>query len=241
MKEQIETLIQLQRIEKERAALQTQIAEIPRREQALDEQLGAAEDEITRKKERIDEVRKQYRAFESDVRANQDRIDKSRARLGTIKTNKEYQAMLKEIEELRKKNSKIEDEMLDFLDQIEAAEGEAASEKEKHDRLKAETDGLKKTLREEADDASRRMGQLDLHWRQVSEAIDPALLKRFQMVRQKVGPITLAPVSNAVCGGCNLNIPHQLFNELQRFDSLKYCPHCQRLIFWEKPLEENNG
>ncbi|NJL58289.1 MAG: hypothetical protein HC887_00235 [Desulfobacteraceae bacterium] len=49
-------------------------------------------------------------------------------------------------------------------------------------------------------------------------------------VRQRVGNLAVASVSNAVCSGCNMNIPAQLYNELHRFDSLRYCPFCRRII-----------
>jgi uncharacterized protein len=42
------------------------------------------------------------------------------------------------------------------------------------------------------------------------------------------------PVSDAVCNGCNVNLPPQLYNELQRSDTLRYCPNCQRIIYWKE-------
>jgi hypothetical protein len=44
----------------------------------------------------------------------------------------------------------------------------------------------------------------------------------------------VAPVVDAVCQGCHLNIPWQLFNELHRFDELTFCPHCRRIIFCQE-------
>ncbi len=43
--------------------------------------------------------------------------------------------------------------------------------------------------------------------------------------------MAIAKVEDAVCEGCHMNIPPQMYNELQRFESLMYCPQCQRIIY----------
>jgi predicted nucleic acid-binding Zn-ribbon protein len=40
------------------------------------------------------------------------------------------------------------------------------------------------------------------------------------------------PAVNSICNGCNVNIPPQMYNELQRCKSVKLCPNCQRIIYW---------
>ncbi len=48
----------------------------------------------------------------------------------------------------------------------------------------------------------------------------------------------MAPVSNGTCRGCNMNIPPQLFNVLQRGTSIETCPYCHRIIFWEELMKD---
>jgi hypothetical protein len=50
--------------------------------------------------------------------------------------------------------------------------------------------------------------------------------------------MAVAPVQQAICMGCHMNIPAQLFNELQRFDELRFCPHCHRIIYWKAKENE---
>ncbi|MBW2644346.1 MAG: hypothetical protein JRC89_13545 [Deltaproteobacteria bacterium] len=38
-------------------------------------------------------------------------------------------------------------------------------------------------------------------------------------------------VKDALCYGCNVNLPPQLYNELFLGNSLKFCPNCQRIIY----------
>jgi hypothetical protein len=45
--------------------------------------------------------------------------------------------------------------------------------------------------------------------------------------------VGIIAVIDAVCQGCHMNIPPQMYNELQRGDNLTKCPMCQRLIYWK--------
>jgi len=50
---------------------------------------------------------------------------------------------------------------------------------------------------------------------------------------KKADGIAIVPVFATVCRGCNVNIPPQMYNELQRVDRLKNCPNCERIIYWD--------
>ena len=91
----------------------------------------------------------------------------------------------------------------------------------------------KQTITNETEKNNKRLAELDTEWKKFSDKIDPQLLKIYLMVRDKAGGIAVAPVKDAVCRGCNMNIPPQMYNELQRCDSLKFCPSCQRIIYWK--------
>ena len=77
-----------------------------------------------RRKLLLEALRKDYRVLESDAKANLDLIRKSKSQLPSVKSNREYQALLKQVDESQKKNSRVEDEMLALLDRIEAGEKE---------------------------------------------------------------------------------------------------------------------
>ncbi len=75
---------------------------------------------------------------------------------------------------------------------------------------------------------------LQVDWESVAESIDPEIINTYNTIKDTIGGIPVAAVSNAVCQGCHMNIPAQMYNELQRADSIKKCPHCQRIIYWKQ-------
>jgi hypothetical protein len=182
----------------------------------------------------INELNQKYRDYETDVRMNLDAIKKSEAKLSSVKTNKEYQAFLKEIDDIKVKNSKLEDDMIEFLDRIEEAENTLNTKKAEYSELQTRLNNEKETIQKETEEGKRRLEILDAQLKTVAAGIDAGLLATYNRVKAlQSNAIGIVAVTDAVCQGCNMNIPPQMYNELQRGDSLKRCPICDRIIYWK--------
>ena len=68
---------------------------------------------------------------------------------------------------------------------------------------------------------------------EAKEKVDAELLKRYNIIRQKMNGMAVVPVWKEICGGCHVNIPPQVYNELQRSEELILCPNCSRIMYWE--------
>ena len=207
------------------------LSKVDEKMKELDRELDTSRVIIEKSEAALGDLRKKYRDLETELNMNAPRIEKSKEKLRAVKNNKEYQSLLKEIEELKKQSSLMEDEMLECLEQIESSE---ASVKDSEIEFKTieERIGLEKEeVAQESQKGQRELQALNGEWEKVSVAVDPVIMETFEKIRQLVGGVTIAPVVNAVCQACNMNIPPQLYNELQRYDSLKYCPSCQRIIY----------
>jgi predicted nucleic acid-binding Zn-ribbon protein len=232
--EQIVTLVKLQKIDTEAQKLQSFLKEIPVRIGILDERLekfvrGVEEDENV-----ISELNKKYRTYESDVQTNLGKIQKSQDKLRSVKTNKEYQSSLKEIEDIKSKNSKLEDEMLEFLEQIEGAEKGLNERKQRYSNIVDDTNREKDSIKQDTEQCQQDLAQLGADRDVITDALDGGILDIFNRVKAKqADAVAIAQVKDAVCQGCNLNIPPQMYIELQHRNSLKNCPSCERIIYWE--------
>ncbi|MCP4112029.1 MAG: hypothetical protein GY749_41965 [Desulfobacteraceae bacterium] len=237
MKEQIDILVKLQKIETEINTTKSMLDNVPQKINLLDAKLGEFEQIMADEGSQLDEMKKKYRSHNSDVEANLSTIKKNQERLQAVKSNKEYQALLKGIEELKKQNSKIEDEMIQYLERMEETEKNIRAREDEYTQLKSRTDKEKKAIEKKAADGKKRLASLDTNWDKVSKNVGSGLLEKFVTIKSQGGGIALVPVKDAVCCGCNMNIPAQMYNELQRLDSLRHCPHCHRMIYYEGKLE----
>ncbi|MGE0084057.1 MAG: zinc ribbon domain-containing protein [Desulfococcaceae bacterium] len=234
MKEKIEVLIRLQAVETEADLLQTGLNDISGRICLCEEKLVAEEKSAAEESESLEALKKQYRSYESEVRTNQDAIEKNQAHLNTVKTNREYQSLLRGTDDLKKKNSSIEDAMLSMLDQISAAESSLSARKEELETLRKETEKEKERIQKEIEEGNAKLAALDVRRKAVTQEVPPDLLGKFMTIKKRFGSPAIVPIQGIVCQGCNMNIPPQMRNELLRFESLKCCPFCNRIIYWVK-------
>jgi hypothetical protein len=238
IEEQINILVEVQEVEAEILQAGRQLAALDEEAVSLDQETVAREALVDSEKQGFEELKKSYRTLEAESRTNADLINKSNAKLRAVKTNKEYQSILKEIDDIRKKNSDIEDRMIAFLDKIESTE---AAVREKETQLAAFIQSCrekKESLAVRARRERQAVESLNEKKAQVSAKADPKIITILNDVKEKVRGVAVAPVQQAICMGCHMNIPAQLFNELQRFDELRFCPHCHRIIYWKAKENE---
>ncbi len=238
IKEQIHFIVKLQQIEIDAGKIQKHIDSVDSRIEALEAGVKDFKKIIEQEEAVINELNQKYKTYETDVQINLERISKSKEKLRSVKTNKEYQSSLKEIEDLEAINSKIEDEMLEFLDHIESAEKKLGDVKSDYSSKLDQSNAEKTEILEEAQQGKKELTELNASRDDISRGIESELLKKFTDTKNKqVNRVAIVAVSDAVCQGCNMNIPPQLYNELHRFDSLQYCPNCQRILY----VEDHNG
>ena len=235
MAEQIEILVQLQEIETESAGLKSAQNEVSKKLDILDNSLDEFRKSILDQESTLDALKKKYREYESSSQMNLDREKKTKEKLRAVKTNREYQSLLKEIEDVKAKTSKIEDEMIECLDRMEDVEKVITQKEDEHRQLKDQIDDEKDNIKLKAEKSRKELEKLNAEMDVVAKKIDPELLKKYLTIKDEFRrKPAVVPVQNAVCRGCNVNIPPQLYNELHRGDELRYCPNCQRIIYWKQ-------
>jgi len=237
MRQKLESLLKFQDAEIEIERLSAVMGGVPEKLAALDDKQRSLEEAYKNETEAMTALKKKYRGMEADVQTNMTRVSKSQEKLTAVKTNKEYQALLKEIDDIKEKNSAIEDEMINCLEQMEVAEKELEERGDTLKLLKLQITADRDTIQREAETDRRRLEDIQITRRQLAEEVDAALMSDYERVKKIVKIRAVVPVLRAVCQGCHMNIPPQMFNELQRGDQLKFCPHCGRIIFWNDMLE----
>ena len=231
-REQLDVIVKLQEVEIETVRIKAVLNEAPKKLNTLDEKLKEFEKIIEDKQTTLKEAKKKYRESESEVQMNLSSISKKNEKLSSIKTNKEYSAILKEIEEITRRNSQIEDVMLGILDEIADCEKNLLEKNEEYKELKEEILSEKEDLIKEAEKEEKKLRICEEDGKAIMEKAVPELLERYNLIRERSKGIAIVSAKKAVCQGCYMNIPPQMYNELQRCDTLKFCPHCQRIIYY---------
>ena len=231
LKKKFDNLVKLQEVEIESASVQARLADFPRLLTDLDDRLKASEGAVTLASGRLSEIQQTYRVQEADAKVIQTRIVKSEEKLRAVKTNKEYQSSLKEIDDLKRSLSAVEDRMIAHLDEMDQVAASVATKEDEVKLLSREIEEEKEQIRQSALSAQEQLDRLNDERAQIIAVVEPDLLKVYETVKQNSGGVAIAVVKNAVCLGCHVNLPPQMFHDLLHFDKLLVCPHCERLIY----------
>jgi predicted nucleic acid-binding Zn-ribbon protein len=233
LREQLTLLIELQKTESAAGRLVAKKKDLPDRMNRLEEEFKAFCAEMDTEHGRLEDLRKRRREKDGQLQAGQEALKRTRERLYEVKTNKEYQSILKEIETFETKNSRMEDEVITLLDELERLEAvlkERDSQLEAH-RLRFEEE--KKTLEKELNSLAGELAVCTKKTDDLKKDIPADILRKYEQIKGVGRGLAVVSVWKEVCDGCHMSIPPQLYNELQKSTDLITCPNCNRIIYWE--------
>jgi uncharacterized protein len=230
--DQLKCLIEYQKIEDKKNQLIRGYEEAPRRIAELEKEFEYFEGQYLSKKEEHDDAKKTHRSIEQQIEDLRARMGRQKTRLAEVKTNKEYQAILKEIDETKKEVSKNEDSALELMERIERLGSEAAELEKDLAERRGKLEEERAVLQRESDELKGRLDRLEAIRQLVRDKVTPELLKKTEFLFYKQAGIAVSAVENGVCKVCHMNIPPQKFIELQRDEEILQCPHCHRFLYW---------
>ena len=205
----------------------------PRERKSLEEELLKKDQQLKEAHKELEELEKRRRRLEQELEDLSIKVKKSKTRLLEVKTNKEYEAVLNEIEWGQNAISSLEEEILWILEEIdkkkvefERLKGETKVEKEKINQLISRLEMRQNELIEKVSQWQKEKGEL-------VKSVPKDLLELYKNLKQKRG-FAIARVKDEICQGCFLHIPPQLYNEILKNERIYTCPNCKRILYYEK-------
>jgi predicted nucleic acid-binding Zn-ribbon protein len=233
LRDQLERLVVLQSVDLRIQEMEQSKAAIPRRIETLEEELRKEQEKVESSRLELEKLQKDRRQKEKDLEEEILRVKKSEARVFEIKTNKEYQSVLKEIENAKKLNRQREEEILEILERLEDLQKRLTQYEQGLEERRRECHQQIEELRKrEASFAEEMAGEVRQREEQ-EKNIPKELLSKYHMLLEKRHGVAVARAARGVCLACHMNLRPQLFIELQKNDSLIICPNCSRILVWD--------
>ncbi len=233
MNPQLSPLIELQTLDLRIMEIKDQQRKTPDLIQSAEAPLKDAQQALKQATGSVEILVKDRRDKERDLETQEDHISKLRGRLTELKTNKEYQAHLFEIEMANKKKGEIEEQILLLMERIEKHQQEAKQAQAKATEAERMFQQEKSRLEKLLADLGAELVQLEQKHREIAAGIDKALLERYRKLKVMRKDLGVVPVRNGICSGCRLQLPPQLVAEVKRSDQLLTCSYCHRILYWE--------
>lgn len=242
---QIEQLVVLQKVDDEIVLLEEELTTAPREVSTLEAKLQVLEEEGGVLGEKIQFLTEQQKRLDGEIETDSLRLKKSKNKLMMVGNNKEYHAMMREMDNLEKQNRTREEEKAAVSEELSRQLDAKRDLDERMAALLSELDTAKAGLDARMAAAKGRLDELASLRNQAGDAVPLPVLKRYEFIRSRLKNPVIVPVTTGICSGCHISIPPQSFIELQKGVQILSCPNCQRLIYWsnhvpaEEPAEES--
>jgi hypothetical protein len=231
----LERVIRLQQLEDTAEQARRTISDEPIRQQELAAALEAARNTLEDERGHLAANQAAHREIEKELSMQQARLSKFRGQLMDVKTNREYQAMQREIEvaqhEVQKQEDRLLEQMLEFDEvtkQVKLAERAFL-----HDQAANEIE--RAALAAQLADAQAAMVKLAAERGALAAEISPPVLGIFDRVLRYRKVSAVVPVRGGRCAACQILIRPQTVNELRRNEVIFQCESCQRILYYENP------
>ena len=210
-----------------------QLEEFPqiRAQRAAEQEALSQESEV--KKARLAEIEKKRRDLEGSVEMTENRLKEFQGKLNQIKTNKEYQAAMKEVADTKRENKQTEDQILQIMTEVETVKKGATEAEEKLKVLLPEREREEAEMKATEEALQKEIVTLEAGRQECLQGIDPGVLAQYDKVR-KVRPEAVAFVIAGACLGCRMRIPPQLVIEIRKLRAVHTCPSCFRILYLEE-------
>jgi len=226
-------LLELQKLDLRIMGINDTRRKIPERLHAAEVPLREASKTLSDAKAAVEAAVKERRAHEKDLEMHEAQTEKMKSHAAGLKTNKEYQAHLFEIELANKKRGDFEEKILLCMEKIDQLQQTVAETQAKVKDLDAVFAREKKGLDEQEHTLAAELTCLEAAYRDAAATVEKSLLQRYNQIKASRKDQALAAVDGGLCMGCRLQIPPQLIAQVKRSDDLHVCPYCRRMLYWE--------
>ncbi len=185
--------------------------------------------------------RKDADRFELDLRQSEERVAKLRSALNTAKTNKEYAAVLTQINTLKADNAKLEESTLKIIQDVDVVRIETDKIKQQIEGEKKRLDEITQTNSAEIEKLNGMLAELKAKHDQAAVGLAAENLTVFQRVADRYDGEAMAPVQvegkkppyEYICGGCFMSLSAEHANALKVRDEIRTCNNCGRILYME--------
>ena len=236
MKDQLKKLVELQAIDVEIYQFKTELEEKPAYIEELKRKYEEKKVGLKALEDRLKTIQVDRKSKELELQAKEGDILKANGQLMQLKTNKEYHAKQSEIESIKADKSIVEEKILILYDE---GDGVTANiNKEKNFLAQEEKQYLseKKIVDDAIKEIEETVKILDMKRSQIFPDIEKTYLGRYERILENKKGLAIVPVKGNSCGGCFMNVPDQVINEIHMHDRLVLCEMCARILYLEDDL-----
>ncbi|MCZ6681477.1 MAG: hypothetical protein O7E52_30040 [Candidatus Poribacteria bacterium] len=220
-------------------ALHHKLKSVPLKIKKLEKGFQIHQQKLQAKQEELGDAEKEQRSKTAQLDMHQEQRLKFQAQLREVKTNREYQALDKEISFLDAKDAEIEDEILAVMLQIDQLTEELDRQQEELEAEQTKKNQQEALYRQETENLQAQIVAWQEKRRGLFHRIDQGLMVQYLegFKRKRTGIISL--VTSNICNNCHLTIPPQTLKEARKYEQFIRCGSCKHILYIPPPVPDD--
>ena len=232
MQKQIEMLMKLQDIDYFIGELERSKGYLPDMMESLKKEIREVEETLENYKKRLEEARLEQKNFEIEINSNTDALNKYQQQMLSIKTNKEYDALMQEIDKCKEAISLAEDKTLLLMDEISELEQKIEEYLVKVEETQKNNTQQLEQLQSQIDAVGTKMQMKNDERQNIVVRIPRQLMSVYERIHKGRGGDVVVPVKRRACGACYKQLEPRVVQEIKKGEKIITCDSCGRILVW---------
>jgi len=238
MQDVYEKLQGLQEILSKKIKVETEIKEIPRALSTKTELLNRLKKSFIEKNAQFDQIKDKVGQYKQKMVEAEEQREKFEGQMDQIKTQREYEALDKEIRDASEKELQFRK---DFQKEEKSLEEMKYALEREEQMIKSQETDLNQELEKvhkETEKKKKQLKQLEEQEQEIVPGLDEEMLFKFERIIRSKSGLGIVALKRGVCTGCHMILPMQFVNEVRAGEGILFCPYCSRILYFEEDGEE---
>lgn len=227
----VKNIVELQNIDSQLLELEEILGDLPKKvEESITEE-EKMNSSIKANKERVKEIQIELNKMENKVKEDNEKIGQLKDQLFQVTTNKQYDAIMSEIDHLKEQLDGNENVEIELLEEKEELEKTITEQEQNVDSVSKDLVEKRKNLEELMQESAEQKEKLEAERIILAESVEPNVLKRYNLVRNARRGTAAVPVIGNSCSGCGAVVPPQKIAEIKEDKTPHTCDECMRFLY----------
>ena len=230
----MEKLIELQGIDTKLKDINDLLGDLPSKVEGLNQQEESMKTSLNENKSRLKELEVEMHKREVDIAQIDEKVNKLKDQLFLVTNNKQYDALMTEIDHFKDKKSTFESEVIGFLEEKEQLTGSIGTMESELGDLTDDLQQRRGKLESAISDSADEKLSLEKQRKERIDKIDINIISAYNKVMGARGGLAVVPIVGSGCGGCGAHIPPQTITEVRAGSAIHRCDMCGRFLYNEE-------
>ncbi len=240
MQDVFDKLRALQDILSKKYEIEREITEIPKALTTKTELLNRLKKTYIEKNNELDETKKNIRKYRTLLQEAELQRENYEKQMDLIKTQREYEALDKEIKDAIEKEQQFRKDILKEEKEAEELEHNLEREESMIQQQEEELKDEQEKIKNESKEKEKMLNDLKKEEKGIIPDLNEEIVFKFERIIRSKSGLGIVPIKGAVCTGCHMELPAQFVNDVHKGESILFCPYCSRILFYQDEEEEGD-